>query len=654
MKYNPVGGKTYILSASIGSTDTTILLQSFLEPVTNTPLTMANMETDIAYATIAPKTGSSEFISFTGVTQNSDGTALLTGVTRGLSKKYPFTSSVAYKLPHSGTATLILSDAPQVFAQYANKTADETITGLWTFSQFPITPATPLATDSVYGFTKLSVAAASPTAPIVVGDNDPRILYTPTSSEKAALVGTQGNPSSTNKYVTQDNVYTAETDQTQTTQNGTIETGMANTTGNKNILCQSFIPAKTKIRGVKLYKAADTGTFTGTVTVGLFADSAGSPTGSALATVTISNTTWLLQAVGEFEALFAAEYSMTAGALYWLKISTSTSDSSNHPNLGTNTAGGYASGSAKYWNTTDGWNNISTIDLYFKTLEGTSNQVPKANSAGKLPFQFLNPAFYQRHYIAKGSADTGIFGVGSNPDGSVMVVLTEAVALKRFERDKNTGQYIMTHSVSTGLLVQPSNGNNSTAVIVAGDYVYVLQAVGGAEGNHRYRRYDLANLANETTMTGTSSEFGITVSTFGFFDPATNFFYIGNSGSSSMSKYTVSGTAFTDSGTDVTFATPNTNGSISFDGTYVYFMSFSAPTVTVTKYTLTGTSLGSRTFNCDLLETGAIGGMCPVGYIPIKDTTEIAYLGLSGKIFIDTASTDVYGVFLHLYPLTKV
>jgi hypothetical protein len=51
---------------------------------------MALLNTDIVYGTIAPKTSSSEFISFTGITQNADGTATLTGVTRGLAKKYPF------------------------------------------------------------------------------------------------------------------------------------------------------------------------------------------------------------------------------------------------------------------------------------------------------------------------------------------------------------------------------------------------------------------------------------------------------------------------------------------------------------------------------------------------------------------------------------
>lgn len=131
MPYNPAGGQTYTLQSSIGSTDTSILLSSFLEPVTATPYTMALLNTDIVYATIAPKTTSSEFISFTGITQNADGTATLTGVVRGLAKKSPFTGSAAYRLPHSGQSQFILSDAPQVFKKFGTLDNDEVITGLW-------------------------------------------------------------------------------------------------------------------------------------------------------------------------------------------------------------------------------------------------------------------------------------------------------------------------------------------------------------------------------------------------------------------------------------------------------------------------------------------------------------------------------------------
>ena len=66
------------------------------------------------------------------------------------------------------------------------------------------------ATIAAAGKTRLSVAPASPTVPIAVGDNDPRVPtvaqvgYIPTTGQKDALVGTLGTPSTSNPYATKD------------------------------------------------------------------------------------------------------------------------------------------------------------------------------------------------------------------------------------------------------------------------------------------------------------------------------------------------------------------------------------------------------------------------------------------------------------------
>ncbi|MBP7118924.1 hypothetical protein KBA63_02450, partial [Candidatus Woesebacteria bacterium] len=68
------------------------------------------------------------------------------------------------------------------------------------------------ATTSLYGISKMSVAPVSPTAPISVGDNDPRVPTTvekariPSVDTSAALAGggSFGTPSSTNKFITQE------------------------------------------------------------------------------------------------------------------------------------------------------------------------------------------------------------------------------------------------------------------------------------------------------------------------------------------------------------------------------------------------------------------------------------------------------------------
>ena len=215
--YNPVGAQTYVLGTSISSTDTTIILSSFLEPVTGTPYTMALINSDIVYATIAPKTSSSEFISFTTIVQNVNGTATLGGVTRGLAKKYPFTTDVAYKLPHSGQSQFILSDAPQVFEEYASLGNSQTITGVKTFTTSPVVPtggtgtqaanatdianaisgASGTATTTVFGTVKTTTATNT-----VVSTDDTRL---PTQGENDALVGdnTDIAVGTGNKFVTQ-------------------------------------------------------------------------------------------------------------------------------------------------------------------------------------------------------------------------------------------------------------------------------------------------------------------------------------------------------------------------------------------------------------------------------------------------------------------
>lgn len=140
LNFFPAGGQVYNLNASIGSTDTTITLSSFTEPVSNTPYTMAYFNSSIMFGTIGPRTTSSEFISFTGITQNLNGTATLTGVVRGLQKAYPYTTSATFKLPHSGQSAFILSDSPQVFDQYAALSNANEFTGVNTFDVSPQVP----------------------------------------------------------------------------------------------------------------------------------------------------------------------------------------------------------------------------------------------------------------------------------------------------------------------------------------------------------------------------------------------------------------------------------------------------------------------------------------------------------------------------------
>lgn len=165
--FSPAAGGTYRLRTSIGSTDTSITLSSFKEPITGNAFTMTTLNTDIGYATLDPQSPTrKELISFTGVTQSSDGSAVLTGVSRGLAFQYPYTASSTLRKSHPGQSILILSDAPQVFNEYGRLRSNEIVTGQWTFSTFPITPSTTPASATTTGSSQLATGlqAASSTA----------------------------------------------------------------------------------------------------------------------------------------------------------------------------------------------------------------------------------------------------------------------------------------------------------------------------------------------------------------------------------------------------------------------------------------------------------------------------------------------------------
>ena len=140
--FSPSGGGTYRLGQSIGTTDTSIKLSSFKEPVSNISYTMAYLNTATAYGTVDPQTTRSEFVSFTGITQNSDGTATLTGITRGLTRTPAgslCTASTTLASSHPGQSIFILSDSPCLFAEYAVRQNNEWITGTWGFNSVPTT-----------------------------------------------------------------------------------------------------------------------------------------------------------------------------------------------------------------------------------------------------------------------------------------------------------------------------------------------------------------------------------------------------------------------------------------------------------------------------------------------------------------------------------
>jgi hypothetical protein len=134
---------TTTAGAGVSATATTIVLSSLvhLAAVGGGTVAMTDIGT-LGWATLEPGTSREEIISFTGITQNGDGTATITGVTRNLKSYAPYDQYSATGYAHAGGATFIITNNPQMYDSMANKANDETITGLWDFStSIPTLPA---------------------------------------------------------------------------------------------------------------------------------------------------------------------------------------------------------------------------------------------------------------------------------------------------------------------------------------------------------------------------------------------------------------------------------------------------------------------------------------------------------------------------------
>lgn len=112
---------------SIGAT--TITLTSFLS-IDGVPLTMANFGT-IGFGTLEPNSfQNEEQISFTGITQNLNGSATLTGV-KHVEFLDPYTETAGVTKSHAGGVAFVISNTSGFYNTFTNKNDDETILGAW-------------------------------------------------------------------------------------------------------------------------------------------------------------------------------------------------------------------------------------------------------------------------------------------------------------------------------------------------------------------------------------------------------------------------------------------------------------------------------------------------------------------------------------------
>lgn len=122
------------LLAGISAAATSMTITPYPLDLDGNKLVMADFGT-IPTATIDPGVYQyEEIVSFTGITDNGDGTATLTGLTRDLQSKSPYTSSGTGK-QHGSSAVVVFSNNPQMYADFALLDGDNVFTGS---NSFPV------------------------------------------------------------------------------------------------------------------------------------------------------------------------------------------------------------------------------------------------------------------------------------------------------------------------------------------------------------------------------------------------------------------------------------------------------------------------------------------------------------------------------------
>ncbi len=123
----------FLTGAGVLQGGTAVTLTKMTQIDGTTPITMLDFGSK-GFATIEPGNGTrEEQIVFTGITQNADGTADLTGVSN-VNFHYPYTETSGVSRTHPGATTLVISNTSGFYNRLVAKDDDETIAGTWTFT----------------------------------------------------------------------------------------------------------------------------------------------------------------------------------------------------------------------------------------------------------------------------------------------------------------------------------------------------------------------------------------------------------------------------------------------------------------------------------------------------------------------------------------
>lgn len=108
---------TTLYGSGITSSATSIRVSALTTP-NGYPIQTADLVGGVGnvfYGTIEPSSARKETVSCTSVAQNGDGSATVSGCSRGLLFTYPYTASTTLARAHSGGSAFVLSNSPQLY-----------------------------------------------------------------------------------------------------------------------------------------------------------------------------------------------------------------------------------------------------------------------------------------------------------------------------------------------------------------------------------------------------------------------------------------------------------------------------------------------------------------------------------------------------------
>lgn len=147
----------YLSGSGVVAGDETASLTTFTDIYGN-QLSMADFGSK-GYITFEPDTTNEEAATFTGVTQNENGTFRLDGVST-LGATFPYTETLGLIRSHSGGTKVVITDNVGFWNTFANKYNDETIFGTWVFNSAPSSLSATRASVTALGNVKLSDVAS--------------------------------------------------------------------------------------------------------------------------------------------------------------------------------------------------------------------------------------------------------------------------------------------------------------------------------------------------------------------------------------------------------------------------------------------------------------------------------------------------------------